>query len=209
MRYRDCASCLSLLWVLPQFPTPLFLYPPPFWIQLVPCLPLRPILSLLWNIYIPILYGLPLFCFVLMASLSLMVWSATFIFDGVPLFYGWCTWFDGVPPVLWPLLILPLQYRRAVLQPSMRHQRSFSAFGFGAAEGSTIGSVSSMSKQSRRGSQINVNVAPTGPVAATFDDQPEIRKYKKRFGSDILCAALWGKKNDAYFISASFQSCLY
>lgn len=84
------------------------------------------------------------------------------------------------------------QYRRAVLPPAMKHQRSFSAFGFGA-EGSTIGSVSSMmSKQSRRGSQINVNVTPSQTTEG-LGDTPEIRKYKKRFGSDILCAALWGK----------------
>ncbi|ELT89577.1 hypothetical protein CAPTEDRAFT_194254 [Capitella teleta] len=40
----------------------------------------------------------------------------------------------------------------------------------------------------RRGSHINVNVAPT----IIENDTPEIRKYKKRFNSDILCAALWG-----------------
>ena len=43
--------------------------------------------------------------------------------------------------------------------------------------------------QARRGSQINVNVAPT----VIDNDTPEIRKYKKRFNSDILCAALWGE----------------
>ncbi|KAL5004023.1 hypothetical protein ScPMuIL_017479 [Solemya velum] len=80
------------------------------------------------------------------------------------------------------------EYRMAVSKtPSMRHQRSFSAFGFGA-EGSTIGSIS---QASRRGSQINVNVTPT-PALDMGTDAPEIRKYKKRFNSDILCAALWG-----------------
>lgn len=68
----------------------------------------------------------------------------------------------------------------------MRHQRSFSAFGFGAG-GSTIGS-----QQSRRGSQINVNVTPTQTNTEAVGDTPEIRKYKKKFTSDILCAALWG-----------------
>ncbi len=43
--------------------------------------------------------------------------------------------------------------------------------------------------QARRGSQINVNVTPT----VIDNDTPEIRKYKKRFNSDILCAALWGE----------------
>ncbi|KAK7482863.1 hypothetical protein BaRGS_00025896, partial [Batillaria attramentaria] len=83
------------------------------------------------------------------------------------------------------------QYRQAVSkQPSsMRHQRSFSAFGFGA--GGPTGTLTSLSQQSRRGSQINVNVTPSQTTEAT-SDTPEIRKYKKRFGSDILCAALWG-----------------
>ncbi|XP_046334545.1 misshapen-like kinase 1 isoform X2 [Haliotis rufescens] len=82
------------------------------------------------------------------------------------------------------------EYRQAVSKQAggMKHQRSFSAFGFGAG-GSTVGSVSS--QQSRRGSQINVNVTPSQTTEAT-GDTPEIRKYKKRFGSDILCAALWG-----------------
>ncbi|OWF45223.1 Serine/threonine-protein kinase mig-15 [Mizuhopecten yessoensis] len=82
-------------------------------------------------------------------------------------------------------------YRQAVssvVTPSMRHQRSFSAFGFGA-EGSTIGSIS---QQSRRGSQINVNVTPSQTTTEAIGDTPEIRKYKKKFNSDILCAALWG-----------------
>ncbi len=26
-------------------------------------------------------------------------------------------------------------------------------------------------------------------------DTPEIRKYRKKFSSDILCAALWGRLN--------------
>ena len=81
-------------------------------------------------------------------------------------------------------------YRQAVSQSSqsIRHQRSFSAFGFGAG-GSTIGSVS---QASRRGSQINVNVTPTQTTTEAIGDTPEIRKYKKKFSSDILCAALWG-----------------
>ncbi|XP_064615647.1 misshapen-like kinase 1 isoform X2 [Liolophura sinensis] len=84
------------------------------------------------------------------------------------------------------------EYRQAVSKtPSMRHQRSFSAFGFGAAGGGTVTSVSSMTPSSRRGSQINVNVTPIQSADLT-GDTPEIRKYKKRFNSDILCASLWG-----------------
>lgn len=62
-------------------------------------------------------------------------------------------------------------------------QRSFLTFGFGAG-GSSGGA-------SRRESHVNVNVTPTSQHDAT-SDTPEIRKYKKRFNSEILCAALWG-----------------
>ncbi|OWK13999.1 hypothetical protein Celaphus_00000918 [Cervus elaphus hippelaphus] len=41
----------------------------------------------------------------------------------------------------------------------------------------------------RKGSVVNVN--PTNTRA--HSETPEIRKYKKRFNSEILCAALWGK----------------
>ncbi|KAG8189681.1 hypothetical protein JTE90_022495 [Oedothorax gibbosus] len=60
--------------------------------------------------------------------------------------------------------------------------RSFLTFGFGAGSGS--------SPSPQKLSQINVNVTPS-PHEVT-PDTPEIRKYKKRFNSEILCAALWG-----------------
>lgn len=59
-------------------------------------------------------------------------------------------------------------------------QRSFLTFGFGAGG----------SGPSRRESHVNVNVTPTSHDPSS--DTPEIRKYKKRFNSEILCAALWG-----------------
>ncbi|XP_042901477.1 serine/threonine-protein kinase mig-15 isoform X2 [Parasteatoda tepidariorum] len=61
-------------------------------------------------------------------------------------------------------------------------QRSFLTFGFGAGSGS--------SPSPQKLSQINVNVTPS-PHEIT-PDTPEIRKYKKKFNSEILCAALWG-----------------
>lgn len=93
-----------------------------------------------------------------------------------------------------------LQYRQAVGQnkQAMRKNastRSFTAYGFGAnrdrerANREETQSNSSGGNLPRRGSQITVNVAPTVPE----NDTPEIRKYKKRFNSDILCAALWGE----------------
>lgn len=57
------------------------------------------------------------------------------------------------------------------------------AFGFGAAG-------SGPSRRESRESHVNVNVTPTSHDASS--DTPEIRKYKKRFNSEILCAALWG-----------------
>lgn len=44
----------------------------------------------------------------------------------------------------------------------------------------------------RKGSMVNVNPTNTRPP----NDTPEIRKYKKRFNSEILCAALWGEEED-------------
>lgn len=58
-------------------------------------------------------------------------------------------------------------------------QRTFLTFGFGAGSGAA-----------RRESHVDVNVTPTSHDLAS--DTPEIRKYKKRFNSEILCAALWG-----------------
>lgn len=60
-----------------------------------------------------------------------------------------------------------------------------------------------MERQStaQRRESVQVNVTPTlGPDATAggqgltgaHSDTPEIRKYKKRFNSEILCAALWG-----------------
>ncbi|XP_068902743.1 serine/threonine-protein kinase mig-15 isoform X6 [Tenebrio molitor] len=73
-------------------------------------------------------------------------------------------------------LSTPLNVNALALQ---QKQRSFLTFGFGAG-----------SAQSRRESHVNVNVTPTSHDISS--DTPEIRKYKKRFNSEILCAALWG-----------------
>lgn len=116
-------------------------------------------------------------------------------------------WFEILLETL-QILQLPFQYRQAMGKPTVggrlpknASSRSFQAFGFGAqnrsGEGNAVGSQedtsgSSSSLQARRGSHINVNVAPT----IMENDTPEIRKYKKRFNSDILCAALWGKQTN-------------
>ncbi|KZS17429.1 Mitogen-activated protein kinase kinase kinase kinase 4 [Daphnia magna] len=80
-------------------------------------------------------------------------------------------------------------------------QRSFLTFGFGASGGNSAGGSSTGTERSslavgigggppRRESNINVNVTPTSHDAVP--DTPEIRKYKKRFNSEVLCASLWG-----------------
>lgn len=43
--------------------------------------------------------------------------------------------------------------------------------------------------EARKISVVNVNPTNIRP----HSDTPEIRKYKKRFNSEILCAALWGE----------------
>nr|CAD7262861.1 unnamed protein product [Timema shepardi] len=75
---------------------------------------------------------------------------------------------------------LLFQYRQAVSKTPphllQQKQRSFLTFGFGAGG----------SGPTRRESHVNVNVTPTSHDVGS--DTPEIRKYKKRFNSDILCS---------------------
>jgi len=82
--------------------------------------------------------------------------------------------------------------------PGLGHQekqKSFLSFGFGAgglqdqSGASLVQQGSQAQPNPRRESHINVNVTPQHDYGA---DTPEIRKYKKRFNSEILCAALWG-----------------
>ncbi|XP_033637348.1 serine/threonine-protein kinase mig-15-like isoform X2 [Asterias rubens] len=89
------------------------------------------------------------------------------------------------------------QYRLAIsnnpkapattVKSPMRKQTSFSAFGFGASP--TSPNAPGFAPM-RRGSNISVNVKPTTPDS--LNDMPEIRKYRKKFNSEILCASLWG-----------------
>jgi hypothetical protein len=59
---------------------------------------------------------------------------------------------------------------------STQNNSSFQAFGFGA---SPSGNSSSQDPNiSRRGSRVNISIAPS---AALDTQAPEIRKYKKRF----------------------------
>ncbi|CAN8021339.1 unnamed protein product, partial [Ixodes persulcatus] len=85
------------------------------------------------------------------------------------------------------------EYRQAINKtpPQLQlqqKQRSFLTFGFSA--GGANGGGAPPTPSPRRESHVNVNVTPTSHEAA--NNTPEIRKYKKRFYSEILCAALWG-----------------
>ena len=71
---------------------------------------------------------------------------------------------------------------------NQQREKSFLSFGFGAGGTTSTADISS-NIAPRRESHINVNVAPPHEFGT---DTPEIRKYKKRFNSEILCAALWG-----------------
>lgn len=79
-------------------------------------------------------------------------------------------------------------------QALQEKQRSFMSFGFSAEAQAPVATTTTpgiVSGNSRRESQgPNVNVTPT--THDMTSDTPEIRKYKKRFNSEILCAALWG-----------------
>ncbi|XP_061936420.1 serine/threonine-protein kinase mig-15 isoform X27 [Apis cerana] len=81
------------------------------------------------------------------------------------------------PSSVLPDLLTSSPGQRQDKTTSEEKQRSFLTFGFGAGP-------------ARRESHVNVNVTPTSHDLTS--DTPEIRKYKKRFNSEILCAALWG-----------------
>jgi len=89
-------------------------------------------------------------------------------------------------------------------QPQQRGSlRSFLMFGFSANQAARQTSraddnQSDASTLVRRSSRVNVNVAPAPIVVDT--DAPEIRKYKKRFSSDVLCASLWGRLTFKVFV---------
>ncbi|XP_044283140.1 nik-related protein kinase isoform X2 [Varanus komodoensis] len=66
-------------------------------------------------------------------------------------------------------------------------------------------------QNARKGSVVNVNPTNIRPQS----DSPEIRKYKKKFNSEILCAALWGvnllvgTENGLWLLDRSGQGRVY
>ncbi|KAH0630842.1 hypothetical protein JD844_004141 [Phrynosoma platyrhinos] len=83
--------------------------------------------------------------------------------------------------------------------------------------GPNCGSPSSVKPEStsrqnaRKGSVVNVNPTNIRPQS----DSPEIRKYKKKFNSEILCSALWGvnllvgTENGLWLLDRSGQGRVY
>jgi hypothetical protein len=73
-------------------------------------------------------------------------------------------------------------------------QKPFMSFGFSAEAGGAkpvIGAGGAGDPSRRESTHVpSVNVAPTPAVHDMTSDTPEIRKYKKRFNSEILCAAI-------------------
>jgi len=63
-----------------------------------------------------------------------------------------------------------------------------------AEERKRIKKLSVASNASRRtlASDVNVNVTPERSLSKDASDLPEIRKYRHKFRSEILCGALWG-----------------
>ncbi|KAI6205164.1 hypothetical protein M3Y94_00761500 [Aphelenchoides besseyi] len=73
-------------------------------------------------------------------------------------------------------------------------EKSFVAyFGAGARLSNGLGSNGTINRPGRVNdtNQVQVNVNPN-PSSSNDTDAPEIRKYKKKFSGEILCAALWG-----------------
>uniref|UniRef100_A0A8C6NG75 non-specific serine/threonine protein kinase n=1 Tax=Melopsittacus undulatus TaxID=13146 RepID=A0A8C6NG75_MELUD len=66
-------------------------------------------------------------------------------------------------------------------------------------------------ENTRKGSVVNVNPTNIRPQS----DSPEIRKYKKKFNSEVLCAALWGvnllvgTENGLWLLDRSGQGRVY
>jgi hypothetical protein len=142
----------------------------------------------------------PLLCFFF--SLSLIFFRASYFLP------------KHLHPCITTLAFLEKQYRQALNKSTPLHlqqkQRSFLTFGFGASGGSSAGGSTGTERSSlavgggvppRRESNINVNVTPTSHDAVP--DTPEIRKYKKRFNSEVLCASLWGKTDGIFFFFSS------
>lgn len=69
-------------------------------------------------------------------------------------------------------------------------EKSFVGY-FGGGAGAGGGTVNRPGRP-QDVNQVQVNVTPNSNGTPAENDAPEIRKYKKKFSGEILCAALWG-----------------
>ncbi|KAK6060856.1 hypothetical protein COOONC_01481, partial [Cooperia oncophora] len=77
-------------------------------------------------------------------------------------------------------------------QPLFSRDREKSFVGFFGTGGPSKGTVNRPGR-AKDASQVEVNVNPSSQNGTHLEsDAPEIRKYKKKFSGEILCAALWG-----------------
>uniref|UniRef100_H2Z8G8 non-specific serine/threonine protein kinase n=1 Tax=Ciona savignyi TaxID=51511 RepID=H2Z8G8_CIOSA len=67
---------------------------------------------------------------------------------------------------------------------------NLSLHGANTASASSLSAAST--REDRKVSVVNVNPHSSENAPVVTTDMPEIRKYKKRFNSEILCASLWG-----------------
>ncbi|CCG58607.1 Protein CBR-MIG-15, isoform b [Caenorhabditis briggsae] len=82
---------------------------------------------------------------------------------------------------------------RASIQNSFSsrdREKSFVGY-FGGGAGAGGGTVNRPGRP-QDVNQVQVNVTPHSNGTSADNDAPEIRKYKKKFSGEILCAALWG-----------------
>ncbi|CAI2356357.1 unnamed protein product [Caenorhabditis sp. 36 PRJEB53466] len=82
---------------------------------------------------------------------------------------------------------------RASIQHSFSNrdrEKSFVGY-FGGGAGAGGGTVNRPGRP-QDVNQVQVNVTPNSNGTTAESDAPEIRKYKKKFSGEILCAALWG-----------------
>ncbi|CAI4232627.1 unnamed protein product [Auanema sp. JU1783] len=81
----------------------------------------------------------------------------------------------------------------ALNQPLSTRDREKSFVGYFSQSTAPVGGTVNRPGRAQDNNQVQVNVNPSSQSGPHIDnDAPEIRKYKKKFSGEILCAALWG-----------------
>ncbi|CAD6189198.1 unnamed protein product [Caenorhabditis auriculariae] len=85
-----------------------------------------------------------------------------------------------------------IEARASIKQPLSARDREKSFVGYFGAVNQASGGTVNRPGRPQDTNQVQVNVNPNSNGTPTESDAPEIRKYKKKFSGEILCAALWG-----------------